>query len=174
MAQSAPTPSAAETPVLPAMTVPNVVVFPGLVAPLLADRPMAIAAVESAASQNLHLVLFRSPEPDDFDAAAQLGVAARILRLVRLPAGHVQILLQGAARVRRLSMVEREPMPRAQVEQITAPTVPASGNPLREAVLNSLKVVASLSPTIPRRSRCSRPTRRTPASWRTSSRRHST
>src|SRR2546427_54485 len=89
-----------------------VVVFPGLVAPLLVDRPMGIAAVESAASQNLHLVLFRSAEPDAFDAAAQLGVAARILRLVRLPAGHVQILLQGAARVRRLSLVEREPVPR--------------------------------------------------------------
>src|SRR2546423_1002918 len=131
------------------MTVPNVGVFPGLMAPLLVDRPMGIAAVESAASQNLHLALFWSPRPDELEAAPELGVAARILRLVRLPAGHVQILLQGAARVRRVSVVEREPVPRVQIEQITPPEVPASGNPLREAVLNSLKVVASLSPTIP-------------------------
>ena len=83
MAESATRPSAAETVVLPAVTVPNVLVFPGLMAPLLVDRPMGIAAVESAASQNQHLALFWSREPDDFDAAAEVGVAARILRLVR-------------------------------------------------------------------------------------------
>jgi ATP-dependent Lon protease len=141
--------SGIEPTVLPAVTVPGVAVFPGLAAPMLVERPAAIAAVESAATQNQHLALFWSQQPDDLESAAALGVAARIMRLVRLPDGHLQILLQGSARARRLSVAEREPVPRAQVEQVTPPQVSAAGNPLREAVLNSLKVVASLSPTIP-------------------------
>src|SRR4030088_2005976 len=103
MAQSPTIARAAETAVLPALTVPQVVVFPGLMAPLLVERPAGIAAVESAASQNQPLALFWSQQPDDLDSAADLGVAARILRLVRLPAGHVQLLLQGAARVRKVA-----------------------------------------------------------------------
>ncbi|HEY4865124.1 MAG TPA: endopeptidase La [Candidatus Dormibacteraeota bacterium] len=138
-----------ETVVLPALLTPTVVVFPGLMSPLLVDRPAGIAAVESAASQNLQLALFWSREPEDYGQAADLGVAARILRLVRLPAGQVQVLLQGAARVRRLSVDAQDVLVRVQVQPVTPPHTEAAGNPLREAVLNSLKIVASLSPTIP-------------------------
>jgi ATP-dependent Lon protease len=138
-----------EEAVLPALALPTVVVFPGLTAPLLLERPAQLTAVESAASQNLQLALFWSQQPDDLDPAADVGVAARIVRLVRLPAGPIQVLLAGTARVRKLSLVAREPLPRVMTQQVVPAQVDLAGNPLREAVLNSLGAVASLSPMIP-------------------------
>jgi ATP-dependent Lon protease len=145
----ADTTSSPDEAVLPALALPTVVVFPGLTAPLLVERPLELAAVESAASQNLELALFWSREPDDLDQIAKVGVAARILRLVRLPAGQIQVLLVGATRIRSVSVVAREPLPRLMIQHITPGQAEVTGNPLREAVLNSLKSVAALSPTIP-------------------------
>ena len=148
MADQAPTtPTGRVT--LPALATPTIVVFPGLIAPLLVEGPIALAAVENAASQNLMLALFWTRQPDDYEQIADVGVVANIMRLVRLPAGQIQLLLRGAARVARVSLAAREPVPQVEVEPITPPSVPVAGNPLREAVLNSLRAVASMSPTIP-------------------------
>lgn len=141
--------SSPDETILPALALPTVVVFPGLVAPLLAESPAEIAAIESAAPQNLQLALFWSRQADDFDQIAAVGVAARILRLVRQPTGQVQVLLQGVVRVRKVSVTARAPVPRLTLQPVTAPQVPVAGNPLREAALNSLTAVASLSATIP-------------------------
>src|SRR5215831_1131603 len=141
--------SSPDEPILPALALPTVVVFPGLFAPLLAESPTEISAIEAAAPQNLQLALFWSRQADDFDQIAEVGVAARILRLVRQPAGQVQVLLQGVARVRKVSVIARDPVPRLRLQPVTAPQVAVAGNPLREAVLNSLTAVASLSATIP-------------------------
>src|SRR5215471_17477833 len=130
--------SSPDETILPALALPTVVVFPGLVAPLLAESPTEISAIEAAAPQNLQLALFWSRQPDDFDEIAEVGVATRILRLVRQPAGQVQVLLQGVARVRKLSVIARDPVPRLSLQPVTAPKVAIAGNPLREAVLNSL------------------------------------
>jgi ATP-dependent Lon protease len=141
--------SSPDETILPALALPTVVVFPGLVAPLLAESRTEIAAIESAAPQNLQLALFWSRQADEFDQIAEVGVAARILRLVRQPTGQVQVLLQGVARVRKVSLIARDPVPRLMLQQVTVPQVPVAGNPLREAALNSLTAVASLSATIP-------------------------
>ena len=141
--------SSPEETILPALALPTVVVFPGLVAPLLAESATEIAAIESAAPQNLQLALFWSRQADDLDQIAAVGVAARILRLVRQPTGQVQVLLQGVARVRKVSVIARDPVPRLTLQPLAAPQVAVAGNPLREAALNSLTAVASLSATIP-------------------------
>src|SRR3981081_2685169 len=143
-----PTASTEET-VLAALALPTVVVLPGLVAPLVVESPTAIAAVENAAPQNLPLALFWSRQPDDLDQMAEVGVAARILGLVKLPNGPIQLLLQGVGRIRKLSLISKDPLPRVLVQQIKPPRAELNGNPLREAALNSLRTVASLSPPIP-------------------------
>ena len=138
-----------EEQVLPALSLPAIVVLPGLLASVVAESPAAMSAVESAASENVPLALFWSRGSDDFEQSAGVGVAARIARLVRLPAGQIQVLLQGTARVRRIGVVSREPHLRALVRQITPPRVSVAGNPLREAVLSSLRAVAALSSEVP-------------------------
>lgn len=141
--------STSDEATLPLLALPTVVVFPGLVAPLLAESPTAIAAIESAAPQNQQLALFWSRQQDDLDQIADVGVVARIVRLVRLPTGQIQVLVQGAARARRVRMMAREPVPQLTVQPITPPQTAVAGNPLREAVLNSFRAVAELSSAVP-------------------------
>ena len=131
--------------VMAALALPNVVVLPGLAAPLQLESRPAIAAIENSAPQNLPLALFWSRQPDDLDQIAEMGVGAQILRLVRLPNGAVQLVVQGVGRIRKLSVVSKEPAPKVLVQQVQPPRVPITGNPLREAVLNSLRAVAALS-----------------------------
>jgi len=132
----------------PALVLPTVIVFPGLVAGLLVQDPGPTSAVEAAAGRNVPLALFALEQGTDVEAAAEIGVSARIARLVRLPAGPIQLLVQGVARVRRLSVAGREPFAEVAVETIRPPQVPVLGNPLREAVINSLRAVAAASPTV--------------------------
>ena len=135
--------------VLPVIALPSVLVFPGLVAPLLGDKPESIAAIQSAAAENLPLALFWARESLDLDHLVEIGVSARIVRLLRLPTEQVQVLVQGIARVRRVDVVAREPVPRLLVEPVQIPKVPLAGNPLREAVINSFRAVVALSSTLP-------------------------
>ncbi len=135
--------------VMAALALPTVVVLPGLAAPLQVESPPATAAIENAAPQNQPLALFWSRQPDDVDQMAGMGVAAQILRLVRLPNGANQLVVQGVGRIRKLSLVSKEPAPRVLVQHVRPPRVPIVGNPLREAVLNSLRAVAALTPAIP-------------------------
>jgi ATP-dependent Lon protease len=149
MAENIVIPTAPDETILPALSLPTVVVLPGLVAPLLIESPVATAAVESAAPQNLSLALFWSRQPDDIDQIADVGVSGRILRLVKLPTGQTQLLVQGVKRIRKLGVIAKEPVPRLLVLEINPPRATVAGNPLREAALNSLRTVATLSPTIP-------------------------
>ena len=142
-------PTESDQLILPALALPAIPVFPGLVAPLIVESPRAVAAVESAGPQNLPLALFWSRRPDDVEEIADVGVAARIARLVKLPNGPIQLLVQGLERVRKISVVAKEPLPRVMVQPIRPPAVNLAGNPLREAALNSLRSVAALLPTIP-------------------------
>ena len=144
----APVPAGPNEGALPALVLPAVIVYPGLVAGLLVQEPGPVAAVESAAGRNVPLALFQAGEDEAIEAAAEIGVSARIARLVRLPAGPLQLFVQGVARVRRREVVRRDPFAEVVVETIRPPQVPVLGNPLREAVINSLRAVAAASPTI--------------------------
>ncbi|MDB5067876.1 MAG: ATP-dependent protease La [Chloroflexi bacterium] len=136
--------------VLPALLTPTVVVLPGLLGPLEVSGP-DVAAVEAAAAQSLPLALFwrgrvEQARPED---APEIGVTARVARLVRLPNGDIRVVIQGAARVRRVGVVATDPALWLRVRTLEVRRSPLEGNPLREAVLNSFRAVAALSPTIP-------------------------
>ncbi|HEY2704950.1 MAG TPA: endopeptidase La [Candidatus Dormibacteraeota bacterium] len=140
--------------VLPALLLPTVAVLPGLLGPLEVSGPQ-VAAVEAAAAESCPLALHwagpgasESSAPNPHTAPA-IGVSAGIARLVRLPTGGVRLLIQGTARVRRLDVVATEPVLRERVRPIEVPRASLEGNPLRDAVLNSLRAVVQMSPTIP-------------------------
>ncbi|HYM50466.1 MAG TPA: endopeptidase La [Candidatus Limnocylindrales bacterium] len=141
-----PTPDKATLPVL---VLPGVLTLPGLMAPLLIEQPLQLAAVERAASEHGPLALFWGRQGTDLDHLPSIGVSARIVRLIRLPAGPIQLIVQGIARVRFISVVSRDPVPTLLIQTLEPPNADLSANPLREAVLNSMRVVAALSPTIP-------------------------
>ena len=90
---------------LPLMPLREVVIFPHSIMPLFVGRGASIKAIESSVSdygKRICLVAQREaekekPVPDDL---YPLGVASRILQLLRLPDGTIKVLFEGLYRVK--------------------------------------------------------------------------
>jgi ATP-dependent Lon protease len=103
----------------------NVVLFPGMVVPLLVDRERSRAAVQEAVRLQRPLgILLQSrrdadqPGPDDLH---WVGTTATVLRYVTAPDGSHHVICQGVQRFRALQFLDGYPMLAAQVQLIDEP-----------------------------------------------------
>ena len=87
---------------LPVLPLRDVVIFPGMITPLLVGRPKSLEALEEAMRSDrlLHVVTQRQmsvdePGPDDL---FEVGTVVKILQLMRLVEGTMRILVEGVAR----------------------------------------------------------------------------
>src|SRR5260221_4267051 len=83
----------------------EMVVFPKLVVPLGVGREKSVAAITAAMSEERHLIVLvaqRDAEIDDVqpEQIYNVGTVAEIVRLLRIPDGSAQIIVQGAQRVK--------------------------------------------------------------------------
>src|SRR6266542_255410 len=111
-----PTPTPDTIPVLPN---PQAVVFPGMLVPLAVRNEGWIRAVDSVASNHKMLAFFYLAEPVEpltAEALPPIGCTAQIVRLLRLPDGGLQVLLQGLGRTRLVELIQTEPFPVGRVE----------------------------------------------------------
>lgn len=97
---SSPTASLILHPLLPLR---DIVVFPGMVAPLFVGRKRSIRALEDVVRQDNRIILLTQkdagkddPSPEDL---YRIGTIASILQLLRLPDGTVKVLIEGHRRV---------------------------------------------------------------------------
>jgi ATP-dependent Lon protease len=103
----------------------NVVLFPGLVAPLGVNRPASIAAVQEAVrtERRIGLLLQRHPEVDDPSERDlyTVGTVATILRYVTGPDGAHQLVVHGDQRFRVAGFYDDAKLPFrvARVEMLT-------------------------------------------------------
>ena len=93
-----------ETPSeLPILPVRNLVLFPGLVSPILIGRESSMTLVKRAEKRNMviGIVCQRDPEVDDpeKDDLYDYGVFARVVKQLTLPNGSVTVILQGLGRL---------------------------------------------------------------------------
>lgn len=105
-------------PVLPNR---EAVVFPGMLVPLAIRNERWVRAVDSVAGTHKTLAFFFQAEPVEpltADSLPRIGCTAAIVRMLRLPDGTVQVLLQGLARVRLLDLTQTEPFPVGRVEPV--------------------------------------------------------
>ena len=90
---------------LPLMTLRDVVIFPGAIMPLYVGRKGSIKAVEKSLNEFdrwIFLVTQKNPEieiPKKQDLY-EIGVAAKILQLLRLPDGTIKVLFEGIKRAK--------------------------------------------------------------------------
>lgn len=89
---------------LPVVPISDNVVFPFTIVPLSIMAPKAIAAAEYAMSRQRILAMVAIKEPFEGEITAeklyQVGTAARIMRLFKAPDGSLNLILQGAYRIR--------------------------------------------------------------------------
>ena len=83
----------------------EMVVFPKLVVPLGVGREKSVAAITAAMNEERHLVVLaaqRDAEIDDVqpEQIHSVGTIAEIVRVLRIPDGSAQIIVQGLSRVR--------------------------------------------------------------------------
>jgi ATP-dependent Lon protease len=153
---SAPTPpqNVPEIPeILPVLPLNNVVLFPGMFLPLVVSGDMWVKLVDEAALSTKMVGVFMRTQPGEgFDplALARTGTAALIVRMLRLPHGAVQILVQGQARIQIMQLIVSEPYPQARMSIHRDPavlSVEVSG--LARAALAAFQQIIQLSPTLP-------------------------
>ncbi len=108
--------------VLPVLPLKDSVIFPYIILPLSISRDRSMMAVEDALSNDRIILLapqrdsaIEDPGQDDLD---EIGTAASIMRMLKLPDGRVRILIQGLARARLRHLSQTEPFLRARVVEV--------------------------------------------------------
>ncbi|MGH2449722.1 MAG: LON peptidase substrate-binding domain-containing protein, partial [Candidatus Limnocylindria bacterium] len=122
---------------LPLVPLREAVVFPKLVTPLGVGRDRSVAAINAAMAEEKHYVVLaaqKDAEVDDVEPEQiyTIGTVAEIVRLLRIPDGSVQIIVQGTERVRLLRYLDEPKFFRVAVE------------PLHEEVGESVELEALL------------------------------
>ena len=86
----------------PLMPLRDIVLFPGMVAPLVVGRKKSIAALEAAMAERspVFLVTQKDARIDDPDHRHlyTLGTLASVMQLLRLPDGTIKALVEGKCR----------------------------------------------------------------------------
>jgi len=104
----------------------NLVLFPGMMAPIVIGRERSIAAAQYAikADRAVGIVLQRNPQtqtPEGTDLSA-MGTVATILRYVTTPGGTHHIICQGQERFRISAYLSGYPFLVARIERVVEPS----------------------------------------------------
>ncbi len=96
---------------LPLLPVRDVVIFTDMVLPLFIGRERSIQAVEAAMStSDKYILLAAQKDPADEvpsqDEIYQIGTVGKILRMLKLPDGHLKTLVQGIAKAKIIEYVD--------------------------------------------------------------------
>lgn len=108
---------------LPVLPLKETVVFPEAMAPLAIGEPRSIRLIDEVLNRSprlLALVVSRDPQMNEPppDMLHQVGTAALVERMVRVPDGTVRILVQGLHRVRVGPYTQTEPFLEATVHAV--------------------------------------------------------
>ena len=128
--------------VLPVLPLKDTVVFPYIILPLSVGRDKSVLAVDRALSESRVIMLVAQRDSaNDSPGEADLfevGTAAVIMRMLKLPDGRIRILVQGLSRARVNHISQVEPYLQAKIERIDEP--PAGKSILEiEALVRSVK-----------------------------------
>lgn len=139
----------------PVVPVRDMVVFPGVIAPLFVGRPRSARALEEANSRG-HLVFITAqknshtdnPEPDELN---NVGTLCKILQTVRMPDGTIKAVLEGGWRCRAVHFITGDSFLEAELEKIPSANTSHTNQAeaLRRAVLSEFESYVKLNLKLP-------------------------
>jgi ATP-dependent Lon protease len=107
---------------LPILGLSDIVIFPGMVAPLLVETVQSIKLIDDvvAGDRLLGVVLQRNAEAENPlpQEMHEVGCAARVLKMLKFPDNTVRVLVEGLWRVRVVSYSTTEPYLIAKYELV--------------------------------------------------------
>jgi ATP-dependent Lon protease len=144
-------PSNAGLETLPLVPLRDMVVFPSMMAPFVVGRESSIRALEEALSRptkRLFLAAQKNPQLDDPSPGDiyDVGVIASVAQSLKLPNGHIKVMVEGIRRARIRSFEEGEDFLSVSVQPVTQK--PADAEELKEymgKVLGLFEQYAKLS-----------------------------
>ncbi|MBI5586521.1 MAG: endopeptidase La [Deltaproteobacteria bacterium] len=126
--------------IIPVLPLRDIVVFPGMVAPLFVGREKSIQALEYSMSleKDIFLLAQRQAKVDDPGERDlyQVGTVGTILQMLRLPDGTVKVLIEGRYRARAQRYLPNKTFFLVEVEEVA--DIPASESE-KEALVRTIK-----------------------------------
>ncbi len=141
--------------VLPLLALKNMVLFPGIIVPVTIGRDKSVQAVTKAHAGQKYIAVstqkelhIEDPGQDDL---YEVGVVAKIIRLIRMPDGSSTAILQGRRRFRLLELVEEEPMLMARIELLSdiAPEDSKQFAAMTASIKDMGEQIIQMSPQLP-------------------------
>lgn len=100
---------------LPLLAVRDTIVFPRMLTPLFVGRKRSILALEAAMAENNQIVVVTQHDPDiedpDEDDLYTIGTEATVGRMLKMPEGGTNILVQGYQRIELIEFTQHNPYP---------------------------------------------------------------
>jgi len=132
----------------------NVVVFPGMLAPLTIGRERSLAAVDNALLSDKTIGLFTQKDPENedpgFDDIYHVGSAGKILKMLKLPDGNVSALVQISERIRAVNLHSHDPFLKFETERCEDVYEESKETEaLSKNVINQFHKLISQSPSLP-------------------------
>ncbi|NNE43739.1 MAG: hypothetical protein HKN12_06005, partial [Gemmatimonadetes bacterium] len=88
---------------MPLLPLRDVVIFPGMIVPLLVGRPQSVVAVERAVANEAPFCVVAQTDPGESEPLPEdlhdVGTVVRALQVLRVPDGTLKILVEGICRV---------------------------------------------------------------------------
>lgn len=143
-----------ESTELPLLPLRDVVVFPHMVIPLFVGRPRSIKALELAmeSGNTILLVAQKTASKDEPTAEDmyEIGCAASILQMLKLPDGTVKVLVEGVERAKIEEVIDNETHFSGKAIAVEQPDdTPAEAEALRRAVVAQFEQYVKLNKKIP-------------------------
>ncbi|MFI5301741.1 MAG: endopeptidase La [Polyangiales bacterium] len=109
--------------ILPVLPLRNAVLYPAQPVPINVGRPRSVRLIEELfGRERAHVALCTQKKADveepSFKDLHEVGVIARIVRVVRMSSGSYSVTLQGTARMRILEPIAHEPFMRARIQRL--------------------------------------------------------
>ncbi len=143
-----------ESTELPLLPLRDVVVFPHMVIPLFVGRPRSIKALELAmeSGNTILLVAQKTASKDEptIDDMYDIGCAATVLQMLKLPDGTVKVLVEGVERAKVLEVIDSETHFSGKAIAVDlAKDTPSEAEALRRAVVAQFEQYVKLNKKIP-------------------------
>lgn len=140
--------------VLPILGLADIVIFPGMVAPLLVDTAQSIRLIDDVVEGDrlLGLVLQKKAEVDNPlpEDLFEYGCGARVLKMLKFPDNTVRVLVEGLWRIRIKEYETHSPYLKARIEalkDVTAESVEFTA--LLRNTHRQFQEIIKLNPALP-------------------------
>jgi ATP-dependent Lon protease len=111
-----------KTDYLPLLPLRDIVVFPGMIAPLFVGRDKSIKALNEVMKTNKKIILVTQKNAEIDDPSIKdlysFGCESKILQLLKLPDGTVKVLVEGVSRVKIIECKNEEEFLRCSTETV--------------------------------------------------------